>query len=99
MKDWVKWDSGKSVAQYARSMAAGGWGGGIEMAAFSRLKRVNVHVYERSAGGFKRISCFDYSGAPSRRGAGASSGAVPTVHVLYCGGIHYDALVPSSSRM
>ncbi len=66
------------------------------MAAFSRLKRVNVHVYERKrgggmfsrrgrgsgGGGFKRISCFDYPGARQ------------TVHVLYCGGVHYDALVP-----
>ena len=91
LKDWVQWDSGKSVAQYARSMASGGWGGGIEMAAFSRLKRVNVHVYERVPRGsaFKRISCFDSSHAKGK-----------TVHVLYCGGIHYDALVPTgSSRM
>ena len=91
LKDWVQWDSGKSVAQYARSMASGGWGGGIEMAAFSRLKRVNVHVYERLSrgSGFKRISCFDSSKAKGK-----------TVHVLYCGGIHYDALVPTeSSRM
>ena len=66
-------------------------GGGIEMAAFSRLKRVNVHVYERLSrgSGFKRISCFDSSKAKGK-----------TVHVLYCGGIHYDALVPTeSSRM
>ena len=64
-----------------------GWGGGIEMAACSHLKRVNVHVYERSTmGSYKRISCFDYErgGAPPRT----------TVHVLYCGGVHYDALVP-----
>ena len=98
LSDWVKWDSRSSVSAYARRMASGGWGGGIEMAAFSRLKRVNVHVYERKrggglfsrrgrgssggAGGFKRISCFDYPGARK------------TVHVLYCGGVHYDALVP-----
>ena len=42
-------------------MAVSGWGGGIEMAACSHLKRVNVHVYERSTyGTYKRISCFDY---------------------------------------
>jgi len=55
------------------------------MAACSRMKKVNIHVYEASGqggGGFKRISCFD---AP---------GASKTVHVLYRGGVHYDALVP-----
>lgn len=83
MKDWVKWDSGSTVAQYASRMAVSGWGGGIEMAACSHLKRVNIHVYERgSFGSYKRISCFDVDGART------------TVHVLYCGGVHYDALVP-----
>ena len=58
--------------------------GGIEMAACSHLKRVNVHVYERSTyNSYKRISCFD-----------CEKGARATVHVLYCGGVHYDALVP-----
>mmetsp|Transcript_48140 Transcript_48140/g.75188 ORF Transcript_48140/g.75188 Transcript_48140/m.75188 type:complete len:211 (+) Transcript_48140:684-1316(+) len=84
MKDWVKWDSGTSVAEYANRMAVTGWGGGIEMAACSHCRRVNVHVYERGPyGSYKRISCFD---APSARA---------TVHVLYCGGVHYDALVPN----
>lgn len=45
------------------------------MAAASRLKRVNVHVYEQRYGtGYKRISCFD---APR---------ATRTIHVLYRGG-------------
>jgi|EP01047_Picozoa_sp_COSAG01_P112218 hypothetical protein len=37
--------------------------------------------YEKKRGAFKRISCFDAPGA--RR----------TVHVLYAGRMHYDALV------
>lgn len=84
LQDWVKWDSNSSVSAYARRMATGGWGGGIEMAACSRLKSVNVHVYEsrRSDAGFKRISCFD---CPEAR---------KTIHVLYQGGVHYDALEP-----
>jgi hypothetical protein len=102
MKDWVKWDSGSSVQQYAqqvlyvlfpglflycltflvlRKMARGGWGGGIEMAAVSRMKGVNVHVYEKCMLGYKRISCFD------------DPGASQTIRVLYQGGVHYDALV------
>jgi hypothetical protein len=57
LKDWVLWDSGSTVAAYSRKMSMGGvWGGGIEMAAVSHLKHVNVYVYQSSAGGYKRIS-------------------------------------------
>lgn len=82
LKEWVKWDSGTSVSTYASRISRSGWGGGIEMAACSRMRGVNVHVYERSSVGYKRISCFDVPGATR------------TVHVLYRGGVHYDALVP-----
>lgn len=84
VKDWVKCDSGRSVSSYARGMGQSGWGGGIEMAACARLKGINVHVYEKRGmmkGGYQRISCFDVKGARK------------TVHVLYQGGVHYDALV------
>jgi len=94
LKDWVKWDSGRSVSEYAQRMAMGGWGGGIECAACSRLMGVNVHIYERtrrsrfSRGGancaYKRISCFDLPGPDGRK--------AKTVSVLYCGGVHYNAL-------
>ena len=88
LKDWIKWESSMSTSAYARRMSRGGWGGAIEMAACSHLKNVNVHVYERTSrrqgsGSFKRISCFDVPG--SRR----------TVHILYGGRVHYDALVPT----
>lgn len=84
LKDWVKWDSGASVEEYARNMSRGSWGGGIEMAVTSVLKGCNVHVYERSMLGFKRISAFDHPDNPASK---------PVVRVLYCGGVHYDALV------
>lgn len=80
LKDWVRWDSGSSVSDYCRRMSRGGWGGGIEMAAVSQMKQVNVHVYERSGVGFKRISAFDYPTNPESK---------PIVRVLYCGGVHY----------
>lgn len=83
LKDWVKWDSGASVEEYARNMSRGSWGGGIEMAVTSILKGCNVHVYERSMFGFKRISAFDHPDNPASK---------PVVRVLYCGGVHYDAL-------
>jgi len=85
IEEWVRWDADTSVTTYARRMAVGGWGGGIEMAACSLLKKVNVHVYERRwFGGFRRISCFDCPEVTER-----------SIHVLYQGGMHYDALVPS----
>merc|ERR1712187_931117 len=73
LEEWVQWEANSATSAYARRMAHGGWGGGIEMAACSLLKKVNVHVYERrSAGGFQRISCFD-SPVPTSM----------TLHVLY----------------
>ena len=81
LRDWVNWDSGQSVSSYCRRMAQGGvWGGGIEMAAVSHLKRVNVFVYQSIGGGFKRISSFEVPHATK------------VVRVLYGGGVHYDAL-------
>jgi hypothetical protein len=104
LSDWVQWDSGESPGAYARRLARAGWGGGIELAACARLKRVNVHVYERRGSAFKRISCFDVPGGGAAGGGGGSRGgarsavdAQPparTLHVLYCGGVHYDALEP-----
>jgi hypothetical protein len=79
LADWVKWDSGQSASGYARRMAGGGWGGAIEMAACALLKGCSVHVYERYGSRFKRISTFGERGQP--------------VNVLYCGRVHYDALV------
>jgi hypothetical protein len=89
LEEWVRWDSNASVKDYARRIAVSGWGGGIEMACCALMKNINVHVYEtvRSSFGseFKRISCFD---VPS---------ATKTIHVLYQGGVHYDALVPAGT--
>lgn len=87
LEEWVRWDANTTVPDYARRMAVSGWGGGIEMACCSLMKNVNVHVYENVGRGFsnefKRISCFD---APN---------AAKTIHVLYQGGVHYDALQPT----
>jgi len=83
LKEWILWDSGSSVQAYCRRMGQGGvWGGGIEMAAVSHMKNVNVYVYQQSGGGFKRISCFEGPDGKSGR----------PVRVLYGGGVHYDAL-------
>jgi len=54
------------------------------MAVLSKLKNVNLHVYEKYYGGYKRISAFDTPTNPEKR---------LTVRVVYQGGVHYDALV------
>eukprot|EP01039_Chlorochromonas_danica_P021989 gene21989-27271_t len=51
------------------------------------MKQVNVHVYERSGMGYKRISAFDVPVNTESR---------PIIRVLYCGGVHYDALAAIS---
>lgn len=100
LSSWVKWDSGLSTNQYASKMERSGWGGGIEIAACSYSFAVNVWVYEKRranrGGGFERISTFD---APSRGHAGTSGVADRTVHVLYQGGCHYDALIPDEREV
>lgn len=81
LEEWVRWDSNITCKAYANRMSRGGWGGAIEMATCSLVKKVNVHVYERKGGGFQRITCFDHPGAKK------------TLHILYQGRAHYDALL------
>jgi hypothetical protein len=80
LSDWVRWDTAMSASQYAQSISGGGWGGGIEMAIVSWLKNVNIHVYERLGGGFKRISAFDHPVEPGKK---------KVVRILYGGRNHY----------
>lgn len=84
---WIEWDSGLSPTAYAQRMRTPGlWGGAIELAVFTRMQHVPVHVYEPDAavsGAFRRISTF----APDGGGSGC-----PAVHLLYRGRVHYDAL-------
>eukprot|EP00929_Paragymnodinium_shiwhaense_P118835 TRINITY_DN90731_c0_g1_i1.p1 TRINITY_DN90731_c0_g1~~TRINITY_DN90731_c0_g1_i1.p1 ORF type:complete len:475 (-),score=81.02 TRINITY_DN90731_c0_g1_i1:66-1490(-) len=85
LKDWIKYDSGGTVQSYADRMRGDTWGGGIEMAALTKMRKVNVHVYEKcrenGMQGYRRISAFE------------SPGASKTVSVLYQGRMHYDAIV------
>lgn len=84
IKDWIAYDSNNdSVQSYANRMLSGTWGGGIEMAVLTKMKNVNVHVYEKCQEGYRRISTFD---AP---------GAAKTISVVYQGRMHYDAIVVS----
>ena len=82
LAQWVWWDSAKAVNDYCDDMAISGWGGGIELAAFSAEEKFSIHVYEEcgSSGCFSRLVAFD-SPAPVR-----------LVNLLYKGGVHYDGL-------
>ena len=106
MKQWVKWDSGKTVQEYASEMAVSGWGGGVEIVACTHLFNVNIHVYESQTtssplsadvvrnghDGYLRISCFNAPTATYTTDAKANK----TLHLLYQGRKHYDALLVSS---
>eukprot|EP01065_Artemidia_motanka_P046153 TRINITY_DN6929_c0_g1_i1.p1 TRINITY_DN6929_c0_g1~~TRINITY_DN6929_c0_g1_i1.p1 ORF type:complete len:282 (+),score=58.83 TRINITY_DN6929_c0_g1_i1:64-909(+) len=85
IRSWLWWDQRQSPTAYASRMRVSGvtWGGGIELAACSRARHVNVHVWERNrlGPGYRRISCFD-----------CPSGSGRTLNVIYQGGVHYDAL-------
>jgi len=86
IKEWVLWESGDNPGGYARRMRAGGeWGGAIEMAVCSHMRRVDIHVYERAADQFHRICAFDVQGG----------GSVGVVRLAFRPG-HYDALVVGS---
>lgn len=82
LREWVLWDSASSVPAYCHKITGGAWGGGIEMAVIAHMKRVAVHVYESRGTGFKRISRF----------LAPAGGDSKVIRVLYCGGVHYDAL-------
>ncbi|GAB5354670.1 hypothetical protein AAMO2058_000138900 [Amorphochlora amoebiformis] len=80
--EWIEYDSNCSVRTYVSKMSRSGvWGGGIEIAACAHLYGVNVHVWERSWGVYKRISCFEVKGARK------------VINVIYGGRMHYDALI------
>jgi len=83
LKSWIRWDTNSNVVEYVRKMYRGSWGGGIEMACVSIIKKVNIHVYQSYPKGYKRISAFDYPIEPEKR---------KIVRVLYQGRCHYDAL-------
>ena len=83
LKNWIRWDTNSNIVEYVKKMYRGSWGGGIEMACVSNIKKVNIHVYQYCPKGYKRISAFDYPIEPEKR---------KIVRVLYQGRCHYDAL-------
>ncbi len=80
--EWIDRDSSLTVDEYCSMMERGNrWGGGIELAAFARSQKVDVHVFERRGSKFFRIA---YYRSPTPTGR--------AVHLLYVGRSHYDLL-------
>lgn len=89
IKEWIGMTSGKSPGEYTRELTyKGTWGGALELAIAARIKGVNIHVYERCGGKFRRITAF------------GEHSASRTVNILYntepCR--HYDALYIRNSE-
>lgn len=85
LREWISWDTGRTVEDYAKILRSGLlWGGGIEMRVFCHIWGVNLGVYEKGAWGFfKRISDFDTEKKQTRG----------TVLIKYSNRNHYDVLV------
>jgi hypothetical protein len=97
LSDWILWDSGLEVAEYAARMRSGpAWGGAIEMAVCARLKGVDVCVYERGdePGALRCITRFraQQEGTPQAGGAAPAEDGERVVRLLYGGRVHYDAI-------
>ena len=92
-RQWVLWDAKCDIASYTRRIAQVGWGGGVEIAAFSSSYDRDVFVYEALAGlmlpmRLKRVSSF------LRPQMDLST---PPLHLLYIGRAHYEVLEEVSS--
>lgn len=82
LKQWIYWESSKSINSYCKDIAKGGWGGALEILACSRLLNINIFVYEYKANKFINISCF------------VKKKETKPIFILYSNRIHYDAMIP-----
>ena len=79
---WIYHEAGSTLEKYCASMRGSTeWGGNIEIAAFSVLKDVHVHVYTTTNGEFHRTTCV-HCPVPTNR----------VIHLLYVSKSHYDLL-------
>lgn len=86
LEDWIRYDSGIAVDEYTSNLQAGAWGGAIEIEVFVHMRNVDVHVYVRCSGGFRRVCAFE--GELCKQ---------PVIHVLYRNRKHYEVLEISKS--
>ena len=90
---WLQSELGRplSVTAYAKQQAVGGWGGPLEMLAFTLSKRVNVWVWVPLAKGkYRRTSCFNLPHGQTNVG---------TINICHSSGVHYDWLNLATSEV
>jgi hypothetical protein len=89
LQDWVSWEAGQTVTDYASAMRhRDKWAGPIEIAVCVFIKRAHVHIYREVSGeGFQRICEFD--------DVGGQVCSAKVLSVVYSPG-HYDAFEVSS---
>ena len=81
-RQWIEKEAGVGVTSYcSRMRASNDWGGNLEIAACSVLKKVNIHVYRILHGELRRTTCVT---SPVH--------TEQTIQVLYTGMSHYDLL-------
>ncbi len=91
MENWVEWNTGQSLHQYASTISRDGeWGSGIELAVLSSLLKCAILVYEKHNNTQQavKISEFLPDGTDEK-----SKGALPTLAVLYVNRSHYMQLI------
>ena len=88
--DWVRYDSGLTLAQYTNSMATAGWGGGLELITFAHAEARPVQVFERILGRPGSYRCIAEFRAPH-------VGAASPCTLVYQGRMHYDVLLPDEA--
>ena len=93
LEEWVRWDTGSTVAAYVARMRGGtAWGGGVEIAICTLLfPSAQINVYEPvrefpSTRMFWMVAQFGSLDAPQF-----------VIHLLYRGRAHYDSLVGVTS--
>lgn len=92
VREVVKWESGLGVADYVRRIRGHAWGGAVEVAAFAKMRSIEVRVFESGNDpNDMRVRIFRSIGRFR-----APSGS-PVIRILYSGRSHYDALVKRSA--
>ena len=83
VREWIKYETGKSVSQYLKYISKSGiYVGGIDMALLSMKDEIIFHVYDQH---MLLFATFDNL-SQSRSGK--------EVHLLFTKGNHYDLLIP-----
>ena len=95
LAQWVHEASGTGVEDYVRRMSVQGWGGGVELAAFARMRHCRVRVFQRgeeSDGDGYTLSHGTAIKVIADFGSHEHSG-VRTIDLIFEGGTHYNSLV------